>query len=88
MKRWLTLGTAAIFAATGLAISYIVEPPLGPDHSCPAGATPADCRYAPDHLGWSILWTVGGLLAGLIIGAIATSLVRRRRPDENLPYIY
>jgi hypothetical protein len=69
---------SAAVGAIGLAISYVVAPPVGADHSCPAGSRPADCHYPGDQTNWSIWWTVGGVIVGICIGLLASGHVRHR----------
>lgn len=77
---------AALVCATssiGFALSWWVSPPLGADHSCPAGSTPADCRYPADHLSWTVWWTLGGLVVGLGIGLAIRAIGNHRRDSAS-----
>jgi hypothetical protein len=74
---------ATVSAAIGLGISFLIAAPLGADHSCPAGATPSQCRYPPNQTSWSVLWMIAGLVVGLCIGLVAARALRRRSQTQT-----
>jgi hypothetical protein len=82
-RSWL-IAICVAGGAVGLAMSYILSPPPGADHPCPQGSTPSDCHYAPDQTLWSVWWTLGCLVLGMLIGLTVTASARHdldpRRP--------
>jgi len=73
----------ALLGGVGLLLSYAISPPPGHNHHCSPGlpgvgqGSPYTCRYPPDQFHWSVLWTIGGLIAGLCVGLAIQALVHR-----------
>jgi hypothetical protein len=65
-------------AAIGLSVSYLLSAPRGADHSCPSGSSVQACHYPPDQTSWSIIWTIAGLMVGLLLGFAARAALQRR----------
>jgi hypothetical protein len=76
--RVVVVALGAAFGAIGLAVSYLIAPPLGAPHHCPSGSRPTDCHYSPDRTSWSIWWTIGGLVVGLCLGLLAAQGLQHR----------
>lgn len=77
-RRALVIASVVACAVVGLVISVVLDPPLGADHSCPAGSSRSACHYPGSQTSWSILWTVGGLIVGFGLGLIAAHAAKRR----------
>jgi heme/copper-type cytochrome/quinol oxidase subunit 2 len=80
---WLQTALVCLTTAVGFSLSRMISPPLGADHSCPPGSTPASCHYPADQAGWTAWWTIGGLALGVAV-VLAIHAIRYRRHDRGM----
>ena len=73
------LATAGVLGGgVGLAVSFLLAPPRGPDHKCPPQASLDACTYPPSYAHWHIGWVVAGVLVGVIVALFALAAYNRR----------
>jgi hypothetical protein len=80
---WLVVALACAGSSAGFGLSWLVSPPQGADHSCPAGSKSSDCHYPADQISWTVWWTVGGLVLGLVIGLTIRAIWNHRRSSQS-----
>lgn len=81
LRTPLFFAVAAIGAGViAVLIALALGAPLGPGHSCPAGASAAACHYPPNTAAWVVEWAGGGLASGLVLGAVAAVAFGEDRP--------